>query len=89
LPIDSIGEEMMDYMEEAKDILSGCLFIPKQKIDDNAEIHSIKGLDSLSFETIILEIEKRTGRPVNPVSLLEMHSVGDLARLLKQAHEQA
>lgn len=79
-----MGDKIMDYMEEAKDILSGCLFIPKQKIDENAEIHSIKGLDSLTFETIILEIEKRTGQPVNPVDLLGMHSVKDLARLLRR-----
>ncbi|MEN3929909.1 acyl carrier protein [Microvirga sp. W0021] len=76
---------MVDYIDEAKDILSGCLFIPKEKISDDADIHSVKGLDSLSFETIILEIERRTGREVDPVELLQMNSVKDLARLLERA----
>ncbi len=75
---------MSDHIQEAKNILSGCLFIPEEKIDADAEIHSIKGLDSLSFETIILEIERRTGREIDPVELLQMHSVKDLARLLEQ-----
>ncbi len=77
----------MEHLDEAKDILSGCLFIPKDKISDDASIHSIKGLDSLSFETIVVEIEQRTGKDVDPMQLLEMVTVRDLANLLKLARQ--
>ena len=69
-------------LDEAKSILSGSLFIPVEKIDDDATINSIGELDSLNFELIVLQIEERTGRDVDPVRLLEMRSVKDLAAFL-------
>jgi len=74
----------MSSLDEAKSIISGCLFIPVEKIDDSAEISSIAELDSLNFELIVLEIERRTGRMVDPMQLLDMHSIKDLARLLEK-----
>ena len=73
----------MDAMNQAKQILSGCLFIPQEKIDDEASIATLGELDSLGFEMIVLEIEKALGHEVDPMSLLEMRSVKDLARLLE------
>ncbi len=73
----------MDAMNQAKQILSGCLFIPQEKIDDEASIATLGELDSLGFEMIVLEIEKTLGHEVDPMSLLEMRSVKDLARLLE------
>ena len=73
----------MNAMNQAKQILSGCLFIPQEKIDDEASIATLGELDSLGFEMIVLEIEKTLGHEVDPMSLLEMRSVKDLARLLE------
>lgn len=73
----------VDYVEQAKDILSGCLFLPKENIETNADISSLGELDSLTFELIVLEIEKNLGHEVDPVELLEMRSVKDLAQLLQ------
>jgi len=72
-------------LNEAKSILSGSLFIPVEKIADDAAINSAAEIDSLSFELIVLEIEKRIGREVDPVQLLEMRSVKDLAAILRGA----
>lgn len=76
----------VNYMEQAKDILSGCLFIPKESIETSADISSLGELDSLTFELIVLEIEKNLGHEVDPVELLEMRSVKDLAQLLQNQH---
>jgi len=73
----------VDYVERAKDILSGCLFIPKESIQTDADISSLGELDSLTFELVVLEIEKGLGHEVDPVELLEMRSVKDLAQLLQ------
>ncbi|MEN3930058.1 acyl carrier protein [Microvirga sp. W0021] len=77
------GRKMKNYIDEAKEIISVSLFIPKEDIDENATIHAIKGLDSLSFETLVLELEKRLGRHVRAVELVKLQSVKDLAALLE------
>lgn len=72
----------MTALEEAREILAGCCFIPKEKIDPDADIGTIGEMDSLTFEMIVLEIEQRLGRAVDPMQLLEMRSVRDLAAIL-------
>ncbi len=72
-----------DYLNQAKEILSGCLLIPKDNIPANADINALGSIDSLTFELIALEIEESLGHVVDPIALLEMRSVEDLARLLK------
>lgn len=73
-----------DYLAQAKNILAGCLFIPVETISDTADIVSLGELDSLSFELIVMEIEKAIGHEVDPIVLLEMQSVTDLAELLRK-----
>ncbi|KAB2672665.1 acyl carrier protein [Brucella intermedia] len=73
-----------NFVVEAKNILAGCLFIPAETIPDSADIGSLGELDSLTFELIVLEIEKHIGRQVDPIALLEMQSVADLAELLRK-----
>lgn len=75
----------MNGLEEAREILAGCCFIPPEKIDLDAEIGAIGEMDSLAFEMIVMEIEKRTGRAVDPMQLLEMRSVRDLAAVLESS----
>jgi acyl carrier protein len=74
----------MNALEKAKSILSGALFIPIEKIKDDASINSLDELDSLSFEIIIMELEKYLGHEADPIKLLEMHSVKDLAAILEE-----
>ncbi|UDM48873.1 acyl carrier protein [Cupriavidus sp. MP-37] len=73
----------MDYLQEARELLSGCLFVPVEKIDADASIHTLHDMDSLTFEMIVMEIEKRTMKEVDPVALLELRTVSDLAGLLE------
>lgn len=79
----------MDYLEEAKDIISRCLFIPKECIDVDVDVGSIKTIDSLNFEILILEIENRTGSEIDPVLFLDMHSVRDLANIIMISKNEA
>jgi acyl carrier protein len=75
----------MDALETAKDILASCLFIPADKIGDDADIYGLKTMDSVTFETLVLEIEERIGQEVDVVKLLEMRTVRDLAGLIAAA----
>ena len=72
----------IDYMDAAKDILAGCMFDPKDKIHDDATIADVKEIDSLTFETLVLEIERWAGKEVDPLLLLTLLSVRDLADVL-------
>ena len=74
----------MNYMQKAKEILSGSLFIPIEKISDDADINDIKEIDSLAFETIVIEIETVLNKEVDAMNLLELRSVKDLARILEK-----
>lgn len=75
----------MSAMQEAKAILSGCLFVPVERIADDASIQSIKHLDSLSFATLVVELERHTGREFDVMELLSLRTVRDIASLLERA----
>ncbi|WP_165418530.1 acyl carrier protein [Dyella amyloliquefaciens] len=74
----------MTALLEAKEILSGCLFVPMERIEDDASMQSIKELDSLSFAAIATELEDRLGRPIDPVDLIKLRTVRDLAVLIER-----
>ncbi|MFC3550365.1 acyl carrier protein [Lysobacter cavernae] len=74
----------MSVLLEAKELLSGCLFIPVEKIDDEATIQSIKEMDSLSFASVVMELEERAGRTIDVMELLELKTVRDVATLLER-----
>ena len=73
----------MDAINQAKSIVARCLHIPVESIDDQAAISSVAELDSVSFEQIALEVEKHIGHTVDPIKLLAMRSIKDLAALLE------
>lgn len=72
----------MNSLDKARTILAKCLFIPEDSIRADADIASLGKIDSLTFELIVLEVENVSGREVDPIQLLEMESVADLARIL-------
>lgn len=73
----------MDSLVIAKKILAESLFVPVEKISDDASINDIKELDSLSFEALLLEIEEITDREIDPVKIMQIKTVRDLADLIE------
>lgn len=69
-------------VEEAKNILAKCLFVSPDSIDDEDVIAEIKPIDSLAFETIMLEVEESTGQPIDPIDILQLQTVADLAKII-------
>ncbi|AGH49879.1 MULTISPECIES: acyl carrier protein [Sphingomonadales] len=74
----------MDYLYEARKILSGCLFVPIEKIGADDAINAAQEVDSLNFALIVVEMENFLKAEVDPVDLLEMRTVRDLARILER-----
>jgi hypothetical protein len=54
------------------------------RIEDDADIARVGEVDSLVFELIVPETERRLERDVDPILLLEMRSVKDLAAILAE-----
>ncbi len=65
-------------------IISESLLIPEQSIHLDDPIASLKNIDSLSFEMIIVAMETESGQTIDPLSLMPVKTVGDLADLLGQ-----
>ncbi|CAK7016793.1 Acyl carrier protein [Saezia sanguinis] len=74
----------MDYLQKAKEIISGCLLIPVEKIPNSGTLNDIQPLDSLSFENMVTEMEKTVGHEIDAMDLLEIRSVESMAALLKK-----
>ncbi|MCF7647193.1 hypothetical protein KQ944_17790 [Bacillus subtilis] len=77
-------DKATDYLQATKNILAGCLFIPAESIADDASISSLSDVDSLTFELIVLETEKFIGHEADPIALLDMQTVQDMAALLQK-----
>jgi len=73
---------MISALDEAKSIISTCLDIPIQSIKDDSSISSHGDFDSLSFEKVILETEKRLGKKIKAVQLLKVNTVTDFAEFI-------
>ena len=65
-------------------IISESLLIPEQSIHLDDPIAHLKNIDSLSFEMIIVAMETESGQTIDPLSLMPVKTVGDLADLLGQ-----
>lgn len=73
---------MTTSLLRAKTLLSNCLLIPVENIDDYAEVGDLRDVDSLMFEGIVIEIENAIGTEVDVMDLLQLRTVRDVAKLL-------
>jgi len=77
-------EKILSELETIKTIIARAFFIPADAIADDADIAEIKGMDSLTFEALMLEIEEATGQEPDPVALMDVRTVADLARMIEE-----
>ncbi len=73
---------MSSNLLRAKTLLSNCLLIPADQIDDDAAVGDLRDVDSLMFEGIVIEIENATGKPADVMDLLQLRTVRDVAKML-------
>ncbi len=65
-------------------IISESLLIPVESIHAQDTIIGLKNIDSLSFEMIVVAMETESGQSIDPLRLMSVKTVGDLAELLGQ-----
>jgi acyl carrier protein len=68
-------------------IISKCLLIPAGSIAAEAPITGLNHIDSLSFEMIVVALETECGQDIDPLRLMPLKTVGDLADLLGQLQQ--
>ena len=72
-----------ETLSQAKKIIAEALQISISEIQDDSSIDTYGKLDSLSFERVILEVEKLLGHRIKAVDLLKMATVQDLADFIE------
>lgn len=75
----------MDYLDKSKSILSGCLSIPVDRIHQDSLIEQLQPvLDSYTFATIVMEVERFLQKEVPVTEWLNLATVGDLSDILRR-----
>lgn len=75
-------KETMTHFDTIQRLIVESLLIPAESIRPEDEIAQLKNIDSLTFEMILVSIESETGRTIDPMDLMHVKTVGDLAKLL-------
>jgi acyl carrier protein len=68
-------------------IISESLLIPADGIRAADPITGLKNIDSLTFEMIVVAMETECGKSIDPMSLMSLKTVGDLADLLARSKQ--
>lgn len=70
---------------ETKKILAEALQISVEDIKDNDSLDAYGKLDSLSFERLVLQVEKFLGFRIKAIDLLKLSTVQELADYMDSA----
>ncbi len=68
---------------DARDLLAKALEVDPSEISDDASIDSVDLWDSIARLRIIIAIEEALNRELDPESIVEISSIEDIARILK------
>lgn len=72
----------MNHIDTVRRLIAESLLIPADSIHADDELAQLKNIDSLTFEMILVAIETETGKAIEPMDLMQIRTVGELARLL-------
>ena len=72
----------MNSIDTLRRLIAESLLIPESSIHADDELAQLKNIDSLTFEMILVAIETETGRVIDPMDLMQIKTVADLARLM-------
>ena len=75
----------MTEFTDARTFLARAMNIEIARVPDAARIGSFELWDSLAHMRVLLSIEERIGRRLDPDEAVRIESLADIARLLQQA----
>ncbi|SQI42184.1 Phosphopantetheine attachment site [Leminorella richardii] len=75
----------MDYLQQSKTILSNCLSVPVDRIEADSTLEQLKpGLDSVTFASMMMEVERLLKKEVPAAQWLDLETAADLAAILER-----
>lgn len=78
-----------NYLNIAQNMLSGCLFVPEDYLTAETQIIAIPGFDSISFETLLAQIEVYLNIEITDYSgVIKIKTIQNLADYLESEHAQ-
>ena len=69
-------------VDEARRLLAGALHVAPEEIADDAAIGSVEAWDSIAHVNLMMAVEERLGRTLDPLETIEAASMPGLAKLL-------
>ena len=69
-------------VDEARRLLAAALHVAPAEIADDAAIGSVEAWDSIAHVNLIMALEERLGRTLDPLETMEAATVPGLAKLL-------
>jgi acyl carrier protein len=76
---------MTGETERAKVLLADALGLSPEEIGPDASIETLAAWNSLAHMRLILAIEEEIGHEIDPLALVDMSSVRDIAEILDHA----
>ena len=73
----------MSYVDEAKSLIAEVLGQEETSIADDDSIHSLAAWDSINHLRLVLSIEQRVDKQLQPAEFLTLTSVSGVADCLK------
>lgn len=78
-----------NYLNIAQNMLSGCLFVPEDYLTAETQIIAIPGFDSISFETLLAQIENYLDIEIRDYKdVIKIKTIQNLADYLESEHAQ-
>ena len=74
---------MTERHELARQLLADALELAPEAVPDSARLGEPETWDSLAHMRLILAIEVKLGRELDPLQAIEVESLGDVASLLE------
>ena len=71
-----------DRLTLARALLAEALDLAPEAVDEEVEAESLEAWDSLAHLRLVLAIEARSGRQLEPEEILAITSLAEIARLL-------
>ena len=68
----------------AVDLVATVLKIPRENLEPESQISTLPGFDSLAYEQLVLLVEEETGRQLEPLEMVSVETIADLAEILKR-----
>lgn len=75
---------MTDTVAKAREIIADALEISTEEVDGDASIETLDAWTSLGHMRLILALEEKLGKQLDPAAIVEIANIEDVAAILSE-----